>query len=106
MQILSNYYSTGNALTLLAKSISVATLQADGTTRSEKTMDVQHVADAIVHIAELPTNVQVLQMNIMCVARTCLQLRRLLSVSRTGSHLFISTTFLISSLLFHHIACC
>jgi spore maturation protein SpmB len=30
-------------------------------------MDVQHVADAIVHIAGLPTDVQVLEMNIMCV---------------------------------------
>ncbi|KAF8503088.1 hypothetical protein JB92DRAFT_3084274 [Gautieria morchelliformis] len=55
----------GNALTPLAQSIAAGTLQADGTSRREKTMDVQHVADAIVHIAGLPTDVQVLEMNIM-----------------------------------------
>jgi NADP-dependent 3-hydroxy acid dehydrogenase YdfG len=36
--------------------------QADGTSREEPTMDVRHVADAIVHMASLPlsSNVQFL----------------------------------------------
>ncbi|KAF8577742.1 short-chain dehydrogenase/reductase SDR [Ramaria rubella] len=55
----------GNALTPLAQSLAIGALQPDGSTRAEATMDVQHVADAIVHIAELPTNVQVLEMTIM-----------------------------------------
>lgn len=43
-------------------------LQADGKTmRTEATMDVKHVADAVVHIAGLPHGVTVLNMNIMCV---------------------------------------
>lgn len=33
---------------------------------------MKHVADAIVYVANLPTNVQVLQMNIMYVPRTLL----------------------------------
>ncbi|KAF8525038.1 short-chain dehydrogenase/reductase SDR [Hysterangium stoloniferum] len=55
----------GNAATPLAKSLGTGTLQADGSLRAEALFDVQHVADAIVHIAGLPTDVQVLEMNIM-----------------------------------------
>lgn len=40
-------------------------LQADGTTKVEKTFDVRYVADTVVHIASLPLNVTVLEMNIM-----------------------------------------
>ena len=64
----SSDHCTGNALTPLAQSIITGTLQADGTMRREMAMDVQHVADAVVHIAGLPTNVQVLEMNIMYVS--------------------------------------
>lgn len=39
--------------------------QADGTVRPEPTIDVQHVADTIVHIASMPPNVTMLNVNIM-----------------------------------------
>jgi len=55
----------GNAATPLAESFRSGTLQADGSLRVEALLYVQHVADAIVHIADLPTDVQVLEMNIM-----------------------------------------
>ena len=42
-------------------------LQPDGTYKPEATMDVKHVADTIVHIANLPTEVAMLEVNIMCV---------------------------------------
>lgn len=42
-----------------------AALQPNGTTMPEETFSVQHVADAIVHIASLPLNVTILEMNIM-----------------------------------------
>ena len=42
-----------------------AALQPDGTMKAEGTFDVKHVADAIVHIAELPLDVTVLTFNIM-----------------------------------------
>jgi NADP-dependent 3-hydroxy acid dehydrogenase YdfG len=41
--------------------------QADGTLKPENTFDAKHVADSILHIAELPLDVTVLTMNIMCV---------------------------------------
>ena len=45
-----------------------AALQPDGTMKAEGTFDVKHVADMIVHIAELPLNVTVLNVNILYVA--------------------------------------
>ena len=55
----------GNALTPLTNQISEGALQADGTVRGESTMDVEHVAEAIVLLAELPQDVNVPQMTIM-----------------------------------------
>ncbi|KIJ32493.1 hypothetical protein M422DRAFT_35795 [Sphaerobolus stellatus SS14] len=55
----------GNALTKMAKPLGMGATQADGVVRPEATMDVEHVANAIVHIAGLPNSVQVLEMNIM-----------------------------------------
>ena len=40
-------------------------LQPNGSLLPEETFDVKHVADAIVHIAALPLDVTVLNMNIM-----------------------------------------
>ena len=40
-------------------------LQADGSYRPEATMEVKHVADAIVQIANLPLDVNIPQMTIM-----------------------------------------
>ena len=42
---------------------------------------MKHVADAIVYVANLPTNVQVLQMNIMCVPLTLLPYEHHFSLS-------------------------
>ena len=39
--------------------------QADGTIKPEPTMDVQHVADAVVHMANLPLEANVQFMTIM-----------------------------------------
>jgi len=44
----------------------VGALQADGRMASEPTMDVQYVASTIVHIASMPPDVAMLEVNIMC----------------------------------------
>ena len=45
--------------------MSQGALQADGSLRQEATMDVQHVADAVVHMASLPLEANVQSMTIM-----------------------------------------
>jgi NAD(P)-dependent dehydrogenase (short-subunit alcohol dehydrogenase family) len=52
----------GNAASAMTAHMSQGALQADGTWREEPTMDVRHVADALVHMASLPlsSNVQFL----------------------------------------------
>ncbi|RDB17839.1 putative oxidoreductase YohF [Hypsizygus marmoreus] len=55
----------GNAHTELAQGHTAGALQPDGRTVPEPTFDVQHVADAIVHIASLPNTVTVLEYQIM-----------------------------------------
>ena len=57
----------GNAHTDLAIKLTQGALQPDGRVIPEPTFDVQHVADAVVHIAGLPNNVTVLEFNIMFV---------------------------------------
>ena len=58
----------GNALTeMVQKHVAFAALQPNGSTLAEPTIDPKHVANSIVHIASLPLNVTVLQMNIMYV---------------------------------------
>lgn len=42
------------------------TLQPNGQMAPEATFDVEHVAQSIVHIASLPTNVTVLDYKILC----------------------------------------
>jgi len=54
----------GNAATPMVAA-HPTTLQADGSVKREANFDVKHVANAVVHIANLPTDVTVLQMNIM-----------------------------------------
>jgi short-subunit dehydrogenase len=58
----------GNALTELSQRMSKGVLQANGTVASEPMMDVQHVAQAVRHMAELPLNVNMLNMTIMANA--------------------------------------
>ena len=55
----------GNALTDMAAGFTKGTLQADGQTRVEPVMDVGHVADAVLHMASLPLDVNVPFLTIM-----------------------------------------
>jgi NAD(P)-dependent dehydrogenase (short-subunit alcohol dehydrogenase family) len=55
----------GNALTPMAARMANGVPQANGEIAPEPLMDVQHVADAIVHIANLPLDVNVQFMTIM-----------------------------------------
>jgi NAD(P)-dependent dehydrogenase (short-subunit alcohol dehydrogenase family) len=58
----------GNAATELAAHIGRGTLQADGSLAAEPMMDLGHAADAVVHMAELPLDANVLFMTIMASA--------------------------------------
>lgn len=49
----------------MAARLAVGALQPNGQVIPEATFDAQHVADAILHIANLPTTVSVLEMTIM-----------------------------------------
>ncbi len=55
----------GNAATSLASAFSTGTLQADLSLKPEPTFDVQHVADAVLYMASLPLEANVLFMTIM-----------------------------------------
>jgi NADP-dependent 3-hydroxy acid dehydrogenase YdfG len=55
----------GNAATTMTSRMSQGALQADGSLRQEATMDVQHIADAVVHMASLPLDANVQSMTIM-----------------------------------------
>ena len=55
----------GNAETPMAKPLSEGTPQANGSILAEPLMDVQHVADAVLHMADLPLESNVLFMTIM-----------------------------------------
>jgi len=55
----------GNAGTDMTERMSRGALQADGSYRPEATMEVKHVADAIVQMANLPLDVNIPQLTIM-----------------------------------------
>jgi NAD(P)-dependent dehydrogenase (short-subunit alcohol dehydrogenase family) len=55
----------GNATTSMTSHMSHGALQADGSTREEPTMNVQHVAEAVVQMANLPLNANIQFMTIM-----------------------------------------
>lgn len=55
----------GNALTEMAEKMTRGVPQADGTTKIEPTIDVNHVANAVLHMASLPLEANVLVMNVM-----------------------------------------
>jgi NAD(P)-dependent dehydrogenase (short-subunit alcohol dehydrogenase family) len=55
----------GNAATEMAAPMAQGILQANGSTAVEPTMDVNHVAQAIVHMASLPLDANILSMTIM-----------------------------------------
>ncbi|MGZ4191513.1 MAG: SDR family oxidoreductase, partial [Solirubrobacteraceae bacterium] len=58
----------GNAATELAAHIGRGTLQADGTVAQEPMMDLAHAADAVMHMASLPLDANVLFMTVMATA--------------------------------------
>lgn len=55
----------GNADTAMAATMKTGMPQADGTLAIEPTMDVQHVADAVLYMAELPLDANVQFMTVM-----------------------------------------
>ena len=55
----------GNALTEMAQPMTVGVPQANGTIAAEAVMDVQRVADAVLHMASLPLDANVLFMTVM-----------------------------------------
>jgi NAD(P)-dependent dehydrogenase (short-subunit alcohol dehydrogenase family) len=58
----------GNAATELAAHIGQGTLQADGSMAREPMMDLGHAADAVIHMANLPLDANVLFMTVMATA--------------------------------------
>jgi NAD(P)-dependent dehydrogenase (short-subunit alcohol dehydrogenase family) len=55
----------GNATTAMTLRMPHGALQADGSTREEPTVNVQHVADAVVQMAKLPLDANIQFMTIM-----------------------------------------
>lgn len=55
----------GNAATDMTTQMDTGTLQANGTTMVEPRMDVQHVADAVLYMAELPLDANVPFLTVM-----------------------------------------
>jgi NAD(P)-dependent dehydrogenase (short-subunit alcohol dehydrogenase family) len=55
----------GNAATAMASAMTGGVPQANGTVAPEPTIDVRHVADAILYMANLPLDANVLSMTIM-----------------------------------------
>ena len=55
----------GNAATPMTERMTAGVLQPDGSTRVEPRMDAKHVADAVVHMASLPLDANVLFMTVM-----------------------------------------
>jgi NAD(P)-dependent dehydrogenase (short-subunit alcohol dehydrogenase family) len=58
----------GNALTDMTARMTQGVPQADGSVRAEPTMDVQHVATAVLHMASLPLEANVQFLTIMATA--------------------------------------
>ena len=55
----------GNAATEMTGAFTTGTLQADGSVRSEPTMSVEHVADAVLYMAQLPLDANVLSLTVL-----------------------------------------
>ena len=67
-QIACGQVDIGNAATDLAAHIGKGTIQADGSIAAEPMMDLGHAADAVVNMANLPLDANVLFMTIMATA--------------------------------------
>jgi NADP-dependent 3-hydroxy acid dehydrogenase YdfG len=55
----------GNARTPLAARLAKGVLQANGTTAPEAMIDAEHVANAVVHMASLPLDTNILSLTVM-----------------------------------------
>lgn len=55
----------GNASTDMTTHMQTGTMQADGSISDEPTINVQHVADAVMYMANLPLNANVLSLTVM-----------------------------------------
>jgi len=55
----------GNAASDMTTQISQGVPQADGSIKGEPTIDVQHIGDAVVHMAKLPLEANILFINVM-----------------------------------------
>jgi len=55
----------GNAMTPLAARLAKGVLQANGTIAPEAMIDVEHVANAVVHMASLPLDTNILSLTVM-----------------------------------------
>jgi NAD(P)-dependent dehydrogenase (short-subunit alcohol dehydrogenase family) len=58
----------GNAATDMTSKMNAGVLQANGEIASEPTMSVKHVADAVIYMASLPLDANVLTMTVMATA--------------------------------------
>ncbi len=58
----------GNAATDMTQAMADGVLQADGTRRSEPRMDIEHVAQAVLYMAKLPLDANVLFLTVMATA--------------------------------------
>jgi NAD(P)-dependent dehydrogenase (short-subunit alcohol dehydrogenase family) len=67
-QIACGQIDIGNAATELAAHIGQGTVQAGGSLAAEPMMDLSHAADAVMHMAGLPLDANVLFMTIMATA--------------------------------------
>ena len=63
--ITSSQIDIGNAVTPMTERMTKGVLQPDGSTQAEPRMDVEHVANAVVHIADLPLDANIQFMTIM-----------------------------------------
>jgi NADP-dependent 3-hydroxy acid dehydrogenase YdfG len=63
--VVGSQIDIGNALTELAARMAKGVPQADGSIKPEPLMDVKHVGDAVLHMANLPLDVNVQFMTIM-----------------------------------------
>jgi NAD(P)-dependent dehydrogenase (short-subunit alcohol dehydrogenase family) len=63
--IVAGQIDIGNAATEMTERMKGGVLQADGRLAPEPTMDVRHVADAVVHMASLPLDANVLFLTVM-----------------------------------------
>ena len=55
----------GNAATEMAQGVTVGVPQANGEIETEPLMDVDHVADAVIHMARLPLETNILFLTVM-----------------------------------------